>query len=408
MSKETTSSSSPNWTMLTLADEYPFPTYDELRKSRGQVVWDPGMNCWLVLSYDVCKLIESDESSYRLFGADAPPVVFEVKPGRPAASALFGEEHARMRRLYLKLLSPALMPQYRVEHVLPVINHAVDRFAKRGSAELVAELADEVPNRVMLSLFGLPWKDDTLMENVSQWHKDLAAWFGMKYQGEELNRKARIAGDGLNKLFMPLVLERKEKRGSDFISQIWSRAHEDWGEVEVDDVIAIVRDLELGAGETTTNAIANAVYMFLTEPSIREAVMNDQQGALNAFVEESLRLLGSVQWRFRKANQDVTLAGAAIKKDDALCLLHAAANRDPEHYACPHMIDLNRKPPTDHEAFNVGPRICLGMHLARLMIRECLKALIARHPNLRLDPSKEAPRFRAFSHRSFAPLHVIF
>ncbi|OKO78833.1 hypothetical protein AC628_12585 [Bradyrhizobium sp. NAS96.2] len=393
--------------MLSLADKDPFPTYDLLRK-RGQVVWDPGMNCWLVLSYNICKVIESDEKTYRILAEDASPFVYEIKGGRTAATSLVGEEHARMRRLYLKLLSPTLMSQYRVEHVLPVINYIIDGFAEKGSAELVTQLADRVPNLVMGSLFGLPWKDDALMDQVSEWHKDLTVWFGMKYLGEEVNRKARVAANELNKVFLPLILERREKRGNDFISQIWSRAPEDWGEVDVDDVVTIVRDLEIGAGDTTANAIANAVYLFLSDPAMHEAVSKDQQGALNAFVEETLRLFGAVQWRFRRADRDVPLAGAEVRKGDTICLLHAASNRDPEHYACPHMIDLNRKLPTDHLAFNVGPRICVGMHLARLLMRECVKVLIARLPNLHLDPAKEAPHFRAFSHRSFGPLHVLF
>ncbi|MCC8969159.1 cytochrome P450 [Bradyrhizobium brasilense] len=402
------SPSSAEWSMLSLADKDPFPSYDLLRRS-SPVIWDPGMKCWLVLSYDLCKVIESDESSYRNPNFDAPPLFYEIKGdnNKMAVSSLVGEKHARMRRLLLKLLSPAAVARYREAHVLPVINDAVDRFCEKGSAELVSQLSDPVPPRVMASLFGLPWRDDALIADLSRWHGDVVAWLYGR-SSEELAQKAKRASDELNDLFRPLVLERRRKRGADFISQIWSRSPEDLGEIGVDDVMAIVRDVELGAGETTTNAIANAIYLFLSDPAVREAVTKDPDGALNAFVEETLRLLGSIQFRFRIANRDVPLAGAMVKKDDALCLVHAAANRDPEHYACPHMIDLNRRPPTDHMAFNVGPRICVGMHLARLKIRECLKALIARFPDLRLDPTKEAPRFRAFSHRCFAPLYVVF
>ncbi|WP_342723860.1 cytochrome P450 [Bradyrhizobium sp. B097] len=401
--------SSAEWSMLSLADRDPFSTYDELRR-RGKVVWDPGMDSWLVLSYDICRAIETDEATYRILPVDAPAVTFEIKGdlARTGVSSLVGEEHARMRRFYLKLLSPAHMPAYRVGHVLPAVNHLIDLFAGKGSAELASQLAFEVPNRVMGSLFGLPWKDDALMADVSQWHKDIVASLGVKYANDELNRKALRASAELNRLFVPLILERKNRRGNDLISELWTRAEAEYGEVGVDHLVGIVRELVIGAGETTANAIANAIYLFLSDPGLHDAVTRDQEGTLNAFVEEVLRLFGSVQWRFRKANRDVTLAGAEIKKDDIICLLHAAANRDPEHFACPHMADLKRTPPTDHLAFNVGPRICLGMHLARLLIRETLKALIARLPNLRLDPTKEPPTFRAFSHRSYGPLHVVF
>ncbi|WP_342709876.1 cytochrome P450 [Bradyrhizobium sp. B124] len=393
--------------MLSLANRDPFPSYEALRK-RGEIIWDPGMKCWLVLSYDLCKVIESDEKTFRIMYADASPLTLEIKGGEAGLSALVGERHPRMRRVYLKLLGDKLMPQYRDQHVLPVINDAIDRFIDKGSAELVSQFSEKIPERVMASLFGLPWRDDTLIANISRWHKDVTAWIGMKNSGDELTRKAKLASDELNKLLLPCILERKDNRGDDFISWIWSRASDDYGEVGVAEVLAIVRDAAIGAGETTTDAIANSIYLFLSDPAMREAVKNDQVAALNAFVEEVLRLLGAVQWRYRIANQDISLGGVTIKKDDSVLLLHAAANRDPAHYACPHMIDLKRRPLTDHLAFGVGPRVCAGMHLARLLVRESLKALIARLPDLRLDPAKETPRFADFSHRSFAPLHVLF
>ncbi|MGY3591849.1 cytochrome P450 [Bradyrhizobium sp. USDA 4341] len=399
--------SSVDWSMLSLADLDPFPSYDILRR-RGAVVWDPGMNCWLVLSYEICKIVESDEATYRIpYEKLASPLWYEIKGGRTSVSVLTGEAHTRMRRLYLKLLSPAVMPRFRDEHVVPVINDAIDRFAEKGSAELVSQLTKPVPPRIMASLFGLPWRNDNLIANLLRWHDELVAWLNNK-NDEGIARKARQASVELNNLFRPLVRRRREERGSDFISQVWSRAPEDWGEVNEDDVVSVVRDLELGAGDTTTNAITNSIHMFLSDPAVRERVTRDQEGALNAFVEEELRLFGALQWRFRVAHQDVSLGGAMIKKDDSICLVHAAANRDPGHYSCPHVVDLQRKPPTDHLAFNVGPRICPGMHLARLKMRECLKALIHRLPDLRFDSTKEAPRFRGLTPRAFFPLHVVF
>ena len=52
MSTLSLSPSSPDWSMLALADRDPFAANDVMRE-RGPVIWDPGMKCWLVLSYDV-------------------------------------------------------------------------------------------------------------------------------------------------------------------------------------------------------------------------------------------------------------------------------------------------------------------------------------------------------------------
>lgn len=397
------------WSIISLADRDPFPAYEELRE-KGPVFWDPGMKCWVVLSYDLCAAIESDEGTYRVPPVDEPPVSFEIKGDlrKSAVSSLTGEEHARMRQFYLKFLNPAIMPRYRTEHVLPVINHVVDRLAEDGAAELGSQFADDVTIRVMASLFGLRWKDDALMANMSRYNDDISASFTMRFADDEANGPALRASAELNKILIPLILERKGARANDFISEVWTAAEEEFGEVDVDWLVGIVREMALGAGDTTKNAIANLIYMFLSDPAVREAATKDQEGALNVLVEETLRLVGPLPWRFRRANQDVTLAGVTVKKDDKICLLNAAASRDPNHYACPHMLDLNRKRPTDHLQFLVGPRICVGMHLARLLMRESLKALIARFPNLSIDPAKEPPRFRGLSPRSFRPLNVHF
>lgn len=398
-----------NWSMLSLAEKDPFPTYDKLRKEKGPIVWDPDMKCWLLLSYELCKIVESDESSFRHPNFGAEDVVYAIKgdKNKVQVSAVVGDDHARTRRLYLKLLSPQLMPLYREEHVIPIINYTIDRFASRCGAELVKEFVDPVPPRVMSSMFGLDWKDDALLEKFWRWHEDLVSFIYDRQNPEKI-QKALRSSEEANALFLPLVVARRDARGTDAISQIWKHAPETVGDVGVDDVLAYARDIELGAGDTTTKAIASAIYLYLTDESIREALRNDQVGALNALVEETLRLFGSNQFRFRKAHKDALLDGQAIRQGDMICMLHAAANRDPEHYACPHAVDLKRKAPTDHLAMNVGPRTCVGMHLARLKIRESIRLLITRFPNLRLDPSKEAPRFRGFASRSFGPLHVLF
>lgn len=407
MQASSLSPSSPEWSMLSLANMDPFSTYDVLRE-RGPIVWDPGMKCWLVLSYALCKEIESDEATYRIMYADASPLTWEIKGGSSSLASLVGEKHARMRRVHLKLFSPSLIPKCRDNHVGPVINCNIDSFANDGHAELVAQLAERVPTQVIASLCGLPWQDDALVARMLVCHKDVMAWVGMKISGDELTRKAKLASDELNEMILPYVLARKDNRGADWISWLWSHAADDYGEVGVEEMLAVTRGLFGAGGHTTTHAIANAIYLFLSDPALREAVTRDQESALNALVEETLRTLGSPQWRFRIANREVSLGDQTVKKDDVLCVLHAAANRDPEHFACPHVVDLKRKRVTDHLAFNVGPRVCPGMHLARLEMRECLKALIRRLPDLRLDLSKEPPRFQNFSHRSFGPLHVLF
>jgi cytochrome P450 len=154
--------------------------------------------------------------------------------------------------------------------------------------------------------------------------------------------------------------------------------------------------------------LRNALYILLTQPDIRESVNADRDKALNNFIEEVMRNLGSVQYRTRVANQDIELGGTQIKKDDVLVVVNAAANRDPKKYGCPAQVDLNRPTPRDHLAFNAGPRSCVGAALARDEMRIAIEAILDRLPDLRLDPEQASPQFTGLFTRSYQPLHVLF
>jgi cytochrome P450 len=72
-----------------------------------------------------------------------------------------------------------------------------------------------------------------------------------------------------------------------------------------------------------------------------------------------------------------------------VCL--AAANRDPARWEQPDRFDPSRSV-LPHLGFGSGAHICLGMHVARAEIRAAVGAVVARLPNLRLDPDAPAPR----------------
>lgn len=62
-------------------------------------------------------------------------------------------------------------------------------------------------------------------------------------------------------------------------------------------------------------------------------------------------------------------------------MLHiGAANRDPEVYPDPESFRLDRENSPEHLAFGIGPHICLGNHLTRLVGRVVLEEFLAIHP----------------------------
>jgi cytochrome P450 len=162
--------------------------------------------------------------------------------------------------------------------------------------------------------------------------------------------------------------------------------------------------LLFGGIETTEGMIANAVLALL-QHSDELARVRDDPDLLDAALEESLRLEPAAAVVDRYATADLELAGADVAEGDLVRISITAANRDPAVFADPDRFDLDRPQPRRHLAFAQGPHVCVGVHLARLEARTALTRLLARLPNLALDPAKPA-QVRGLVFRKPPELHV--
>lgn len=396
-------------TMRALENADPFPAYETLRQ-QGPVVWDDSLKGWLVLEAELCRHVELNEPSlFRNMYADADPLIVELKGGLANITVSQGEQHQRMRRFHQTLLSPKALASYREHIVLPVINAMLDRVvAKGGRADLTADFGDEIPPRVICALLGMPWQDDELIRKTLHLNEEIMKWIGRGYYDEDSVRDARAASAAINEILLPFIRERRERPQDDFVSRVWKEAPHEYGELSEEEALAICRELYLGGADTTVHGIANSLYLLLWNQEMRDVVARDREQLPNV-IEEAQRLYGSPQWRYRRANQDCTLGGVAIAKDQVLILLHGAANRDPKRFGqCPANPDLARPRLRDHLTFGYGPRSCVGMGLARLEMRDALNGVLDRLPNVRPNPDAEPPRFANLFMRSYRPLHVLF
>jgi cytochrome P450 len=185
------------------------------------------------------------------------------------------------------------------------------------------------------------------------------------------------------------------------------------GTWDEEDVVVATREMLLGASGTTREALANALYLLLTDDRVRRAAFATE-GALANFVEESLRLhdTRTLVGLPRIAEQDVEVAGVTIARDQLVVMLSDEGSTDPEHYSDPDVVDVARPSPKDHFAFGAGARACIGANLARVQIKTAIETLFARMPQIALDRGREAPARTGlgtgFGHSCYGPLHVTF
>ena len=162
------------------------------------------------------------------------------------------------------------------------------------------------------------------------------------------------------------------------------------GVLSADQVISNAAVLLFGGIETTEGMIANAALYLLADPARGGRARGREPAALDAAIDESLRLEPAAAVIDRYATADVRLGGAEIARGDLVRLSITAANRDPAVFADPDAFDPRRANLRRHVAFAQGPHVCVGVHLARLEARAALGALLTRLPALALDPARPA------------------
>lgn len=393
-------------TVVGFEDADPFGFFAALQEM-GSPVWDPTAKAWLIHDYDQCLASERDESRFANAYVFADPIVTEIKGGGANITLSRDAEHMKLRRFHFKLLSAAMVETYRQPHVTSVIDAVLDRLAGRDTADLAADYAAQIPPRVICSLLGMPIDDDAMVEEILARNVDIVNFIASGYRDEKLRDIALQASHRLNEMLLPWIVERKNNPADDFISRVWKEAPAFDIDLDEAGALGLCRELFFAGSDTTVHGIANALYLILKDPDLLRAAREDESGEIiERIVEEALRLYAVVQFRHRICLADTEVGDTLVRKGDVIILLHAAANRSPDKYACPGAADMHRDNPSEHLTFAKGTRSCVGAQLARVEMREAVCRLIDRFPNVCMDATGEAPYFRGLYMRSMGPLHV--
>ena len=166
-----------------------------------------------------------------------------------------------------------------------------------------------------MSLFGMDAADDAFLEHALHLHDVIMAWAGSRhYCDEKQTRDALAASQELNSILLPYLRARRDSPKEDLVSRLWAEAPALLEDATEEDMLATCRELYLGGSDTTVHALSNAIYVLLTQPAVAASVRADRERALSTFIDEVLRVWGSVQYRSRVANQDIDSKGLRSAK----------------------------------------------------------------------------------------------
>lgn len=306
----------------------------------------------------------------------------EMRPlGSPGFLFLDPPDHTRLRGLVSKAFVPRVVNALEPD-ITALVDGLLDSIERRGSFDVIADLAYPLPVAVICRLLGVPIEDEPEFSRASALlAQGLDPFSTLNSEDPERAEKRQEAGRWLRGYLRGLIDVRRGALREDLISGLIA-AEEGGDQLTEEEIVATCNLLLIAGHETTVNLIANAMLAMLREPSLWRALASDPRRA-GAVVEETMRYDPPVQLVMRIASEDMTIGSVDIPKGDSMLLLIAASHRDPAVAERPGEFDPGRAT-IRHLGFGKGRHFCLGAPLARLEASAVLSAVTARFPNARI------------------------
>ena len=368
-----------------LAD--PFPFYARAR-AQAPIFHSPEIDYWVVTRYEDIREIfrdpetfssENTQSPFRRRPAEVQRILDEG--GFSVVSGLSGRQppdHTRLRGFIKKAFTPRRIASLEPE-IRAIATRMIDRFAGRGHADLVSELAHELPALVIFRMLGIPDGD---VPQVKEWAQSRVYMnFGDATVAEQVHHAENLVRYWS---YCRELVEARLHRPQDDLPGDLARIYLQGDQTLTPDEIAGLVYGQLTAGhETTTALLANGLKELLAQRPAWEAVRADPE-KIPAAVEEMLRISAPVFTWKRLTKRPVTVGGVDLPAGTSLLLLLGSANHDEHVFPEPDRIDLERENASRHLAFGLGIHFCVGAPLARLEARIVLEELTRRLPGLTL------------------------
>jgi hypothetical protein len=367
-----------------LAD--PFDFYARAR-AQTPIFHSPEIDYWVVTRYEDIREIFRDPATFSSENTQSP---FRARPaevqrvlddGLGVTSGLSGRQppdHTRLRGFIKKAFTPrrvaSLEPQIRA-----IATRMIDTFADRGHADLVTELAHELPAMVIFLLLGIPDQD---VPQVKEWAQSRVAMnFGDASVDEQVHHAENLVRYW--NYCRRLVSERLQDPTDDLPGDL-ARIYTGGEQELTQDEFAGLLYTQLTAGhETTTALLSGGLKELLTQRSAWESICADPE-LIPGAVEEMLRVSTPVfAWK-RRMMRPASVGGVHLPAGTNLLLLLGSANRDGNLFPDGERIDPHRENASRHLSFGLGIHFCLGAPLARLEAKVVLEELSGRLPAMRL------------------------
>lgn len=360
----------------------PYPLYRELREE-DPVHYDPSLGGWMVTRYADVRACVTDPrlSSERTqaYLSELPSV--DRERFRRFADArgdmlLFcdGEKHERLRRAVAGALR-SLHDQRLLAAIETRAEDLLDELVGDGPTDLIAGFALPLPIAVLVDMLGVPAADAPRL-------RDWATAFNLAIGGviqPDLVGRAQTAVEEVSAYLDEHL--REGGGGSPLLAYLdGERAA---GRIDSSELHASCLMLITAGHETVSNLVGNGLLALLRNPAqLRQ--LQSEPGFPAGAVDELMRYDAPVQLTAREATTELELGGKRIEAGQRVIPIWGAANRDPEIFEDPDLLDLKRFRPGRQLGFGSGRHRCVGASLGREEAEIALAAVLRRFSQIEL------------------------
>ena len=359
------------------ADDYvsdPFPFWAEGRGCPVHTSERWG-GSHLVIGYDaVVKAAGNVPTLTSTLGTSAAPTL-EDRTDPYAPRSIINSDppnHAPVRRTMLPTFSPGAVAAYE-PITRGLCERYLDELGDRTTVDAAVEYAQRIPARVIGLILGV---DESMTQEFIGWVRDILE------RGAENPEGRQKSFETLTEYFAAEVEKRKVEPTDDLITSLLQSRMDNGESVSARDILGNLSLLLLAGIDTTWSAIGSSIWHLAQHRGDRERLRDDPAIWPQA-VEELLRAYAPVMMG-RIALDETEIAGCPVATGRRVLLSFPAANRDPEMFENPDVVNFDRTE-NRHLAFGSGIHRCAGSNLARMELRVALQTWMDRFPDFELD-----------------------
>lgn len=360
--------------------EDPYPILAQLRADEP-VHWSADAGAWIVTRYADCVRILQDDDAFSSdpahAGGDFGAEIAAKRAVAPTGSAaIMGNsdppEHSRLRTMVNRGFTPR-----KIEGMREFIEDAVEALLAAAPEdepfEVIGGLGEPLAVSTILAHLGFPPED---WSRVREWSMALMR---ARAEGDATAGVIAAAASAREQLldYLAELAAAREAAGEsdapkDPLGALFDAMEAD--EIGPDELLTMLIHISLAGNGPTAMAVGNAAWVLSQHPEARDW-LGTRPEAGQAAVEELLRFETPTHYVARFARKEMQLGGRKIRAGQQVHVMIASANRDPERFSDPDVLDLQR-PDNRHLSFGYGIHFCLGAPLARIELEVATRALL--------------------------------